>query len=468
MMDRVNGAGTVDIGAGRRGFRDEDLETGIFGTEVTALWLNSIQEEILRIVSEAGLAPNAGDWSQLYQALKILGLNGGSRARRWMAVNSVSLSSAPGSPAEGDAYLIPPGATGIWAGNEGKIAEWTGASWSYLTTPNGHAVSIPDGRVFEKVGGSYGEMLATESRSGLVELATVAEALAGADVLRAVTSAGLSAAIAAIMPPRPNLCPNGGFEDGLTGINILKSGVGAWNGQIVDNDWGRSISLTVGSSGTYVVLWPKFPVNAGITYTVSGDAVLLAAGGTVGFDLEWTDASNTVISYVAPKPRAPGDFDDGASGRQSMAVSGIAPAGAVSARVRCVFFDTVDPVAMYARYAKVERGNLPATAYTSRAKQSAIAGNGYIDFTGGLTMQWGTGWTADGTALISFPKAFSAQPYVSVGWDIGASTWTTANASFVGAGDTTPTTAVIRSVNWTGSAMRLHSANFSFIALGPT
>ncbi|MCY1666233.1 DUF2793 domain-containing protein [Rhizobium sp. SL86] len=468
MMDRVNGAGTVDIGAGRRGFRDEDLETGIFGTEVTALWLNSIQEEILRIVSEAGLAPNAGDWSQLYQALKILGLNGGSRARRWMAVNSVSLSSAPGSPAEGDAYLIPPGATGIWAGNEGKIAEWTGASWSYLTTPNGHAVSIPDGRVFEKVGGSYGEMLATESRSGLVELATVAEALAGADVLRAVTSAGLSAAIAAIMPPRPNLCPNGGFEDGLTGINILKSGVGAWNGQIVDNDWGRSISLTVGSSGTYVVLWPKFPVNAGITYTVSGDAVLLAAGGTVGFDLEWTDASNTVISYVAPKPRAPGDFDDSASGRQSMAVSGIAPAGAVSARVRCVFFDAVDPVAMYARYAKVERGNLPATAYTSRAKQSAIAGNGYIDFTGGLTMQWGTGWTADGTALISFPKAFSAQPYVSVGWDIGASTWTTANASFVGAGDTTPTTAVIRSVNWTGSAMRLHSANFSFIALGPT
>lgn len=164
-MDRINGADTIDIGGGRRGFRDENLVAGTAGTEVTALWLNMVQEEILKIVSEAGLVPSSGDWTQLWQALQALGLVP-DRSRRWLGVNSMTLSSAPGAPAAGDAYLIPAGATGIWAAQVGKIAVWLGASWAYIMPTDGQGISLPDGRIFERIGGAYVEKIALDVQSG--------------------------------------------------------------------------------------------------------------------------------------------------------------------------------------------------------------------------------------------------------------------------------------------------------------
>lgn len=69
-MDRINGAGTVDIGGGRRGFRDEDLAVGQEGTEVTAIWLTMIQEEVLKVIEATGGAPSESDWTQLAKAIQ--------------------------------------------------------------------------------------------------------------------------------------------------------------------------------------------------------------------------------------------------------------------------------------------------------------------------------------------------------------------------------------------------------------
>lgn len=165
-MDRINGADTIDIGGGRRGFRDENLVTGTPGTEVTALHMNSVQEEILKVITEAGLIPNNADWAQLWQALQILGLSSDSRSRRWTAVLSMTLSSAPGAPTAGDTYLIPTGATGVWATHVGAIAQWTGSAWSYLVPPDGHGIGLPDGRVFLRIGGSYVQKIALDAQSG--------------------------------------------------------------------------------------------------------------------------------------------------------------------------------------------------------------------------------------------------------------------------------------------------------------
>ncbi len=165
-MDRINGADTIDIGGGRRGFRDENLPAGAAGTEVTALFLNMVQEEILKVVTEAGLVPDEADWTQLWQALQILGLAPDARSRRWLAVISMTLSSAPGAPSAGDTYLVPTGATGVWATHVGAIAQWTGSAWSYLVPPDGHGISLPDGRVFERIGGTYVQKLALDAQSG--------------------------------------------------------------------------------------------------------------------------------------------------------------------------------------------------------------------------------------------------------------------------------------------------------------
>ena len=84
----------------------------------------------------------------------------------WLPVLSMTLSSAPGNPAVGDTYLVPSNATGVWATNIGKFAEWNGSGWNYASPPDGHGVSLPDGRVFERIAGTYVEKLALDAQSG--------------------------------------------------------------------------------------------------------------------------------------------------------------------------------------------------------------------------------------------------------------------------------------------------------------
>lgn len=84
----------------------------------------------------------------------------------WVPVLSMTLSSAPGNPVVGDTYLVPSNATGPWSANIGKLAEWSGSVWSYIAPPDGHGVSLPDGRVFERIDGAYVEKPALDVQSG--------------------------------------------------------------------------------------------------------------------------------------------------------------------------------------------------------------------------------------------------------------------------------------------------------------
>lgn len=71
-MDRINGANTVDIGGGRRGFRDRNLLAGLSGTQVTAEFLNALQEEVLGVIEGAGLTPAAENLTQLRTAIGLM------------------------------------------------------------------------------------------------------------------------------------------------------------------------------------------------------------------------------------------------------------------------------------------------------------------------------------------------------------------------------------------------------------
>lgn len=46
-------------------------------------------------------------------------------------VLSFAVTAPPGSPADGDAYLIPSGATGAWAGRTNQVAVWQSGAWRY-------------------------------------------------------------------------------------------------------------------------------------------------------------------------------------------------------------------------------------------------------------------------------------------------------------------------------------------------
>ncbi|MBR0681900.1 hypothetical protein GXW74_15505 [Roseomonas eburnea] len=71
-MDRINGANTVDIGSGRRGWRMRNLLAGIAGTEFTAGYQNASQEELIGLIEAAGLTPDENDWGQVLQAIMLL------------------------------------------------------------------------------------------------------------------------------------------------------------------------------------------------------------------------------------------------------------------------------------------------------------------------------------------------------------------------------------------------------------
>lgn len=84
----------------------------------------------------------------------------------WQPVISLTITQPPTNPNVGDAYIIPTGAIGAWAGQAQKLAEWNGTNWSIISAKDGHGASLPDGRVFERVGGVYIEKLAQDAQSG--------------------------------------------------------------------------------------------------------------------------------------------------------------------------------------------------------------------------------------------------------------------------------------------------------------
>ncbi|WNJ89180.1 hypothetical protein [Bosea sp. 685] len=72
-MDRILGANTIDLGGGRRGFRGKDTVAGVPGTELTAVWHNAVQEEIVQAVEAAGLVASSADLKQLLRTIQIFG-----------------------------------------------------------------------------------------------------------------------------------------------------------------------------------------------------------------------------------------------------------------------------------------------------------------------------------------------------------------------------------------------------------
>ena len=95
-MDRFSGTNAVDLGGGKMGYRDRNLGAGLVGSIPNALAFNSVQEELLYIITQAGLTPNATNWTQVYTAIIALiagasrGGNGGSSSTIFTPVASTT------------------------------------------------------------------------------------------------------------------------------------------------------------------------------------------------------------------------------------------------------------------------------------------------------------------------------------------------------------------------------------------
>ncbi|POZ49547.1 hypothetical protein [Methylovulum psychrotolerans] len=82
-MQRIAGPGAID-GL----FVEEDTGTGQPPTQITAAWMNTVQEELCTVITEAGLTLDGGDNTQLLAAIAAL-ITAGSTGGRVVPIGSV-------------------------------------------------------------------------------------------------------------------------------------------------------------------------------------------------------------------------------------------------------------------------------------------------------------------------------------------------------------------------------------------
>lgn len=63
---------------------------------------------------------------------------------RMVRAKDKDLTTPPGSPANGDTYIIPSGATGVWSGKTNQIAHYYGGAWVYWTPIEGVRLWLND------------------------------------------------------------------------------------------------------------------------------------------------------------------------------------------------------------------------------------------------------------------------------------------------------------------------------------
>ena len=64
------------------------------------------------------------------------------------------LATPPGSPADGDCYLVAASGTGAWAGKDGKIAFYVNTAWEFITAIEGFTAWVNDEDAFVSYDGA--------------------------------------------------------------------------------------------------------------------------------------------------------------------------------------------------------------------------------------------------------------------------------------------------------------------------
>lgn len=170
---------------------------------------------------------------------------------------------------------------------------------------------------------------------------------------------------------RPNLCPNGGFEQGLEGMLGLPANATVTEGAA----YGRACSIANPPNPMFV-LWPAFSVTAGNIYIATLDVSVASSGGCsltsyLRFYTTSADFATPIWTYTTTV-QGPVTFSDTQERRDAFAVGGSAPAGATFARVGFQISGAAAS-AIALRRAQAVLGWKPMPAYNNQASGNQTA-----------------------------------------------------------------------------------------------
>lgn len=186
-------------------------------------------------------------------------------------VISTALSTPPGSPADGDAYIVAASPTGDWVGHAAKIARWSTVvtAWEFFAPKSGWTVhNAADSTEYKFDGTSW--VAATASAP------TTAIPIAVSDESTALTTG--PAKVTFRMP----------FGFTLTGLR----------GSLTTAPTGSVLTVDINEGGTSI-LSTKLTIDAGEKTSVTAATAPVISDSTLADDAEITIDIDTVGSTVA-------------------------------------------------------------------------------------------------------------------------------------------------------------------------
>lgn len=180
-------------------------------------------------------------------------------------------TAPPGSPADGDCYLVAATATGAWAGHDDEIAFYMSTAWEFITPAEGMGAYILDedlpvafdGATWNGIGGE------NASASDIWAASSTAKYISPASALAAGAASTLTSG-ATITPDGANgLNFKLTLAENATLANPTNFGVGRSGVIAITQDGTGSRTLAYGSN------W-KFPSGAPVLSTTAGAIDLIA------------------------------------------------------------------------------------------------------------------------------------------------------------------------------------------------
>ena len=197
-----------------------------------------------------------------------------------LAVLDRDLASPPGSPSDGDRYIISSGATGAWSGQDGKIAAWQDGAWSFHAAQEGWRAWIADEDILLVFNGAAWIGAATQN-AALVGVNTTAD-----------STNRLAVSSAAVL-----------FNHAGSGVQVKlnKSGDGDTASFLFQKGWsGRAeIGLIGGNDFAFKTSPDGSAFATGLTLVAAADGVPKLPGFTVSSLPAASTAGPGALAYVS-------------------------------------------------------------------------------------------------------------------------------------------------------------------------